>query len=100
MLALLVCVMIADLPGEETGRVAFKTRPEESRVPERFRLAPATFPYRMTQRIDTPGYTVWSVEFPSPVVTTCALVAISPLPLMTNPEPSAPWAPPKRSPPW
>src|SRR4051794_4693994 len=69
VLALLACLMFAGPPAEETGRVAFTTRPDESRVPERFRLTSETFPYRMTHRLDSPGYSVWSVRFPSPVVT-------------------------------
>jgi dienelactone hydrolase len=69
VLALLACLMLAEPPAGETGRVAFEARADESRVPERFRLASETFPYRMTRRLDAPGYSVWSVRFPSPVVT-------------------------------
>jgi dienelactone hydrolase len=66
---LLACLTVGEPPAEETGRVAFEARADEARVPERFRLASETFPYRMTRRIDSPGYSVWSVRFPSPVVT-------------------------------
>jgi len=69
MLGLIVCAALAGLPAEEVGRVDFKPGAEESNVPERFRLAPASFDFRMTPRLDTPAYSVWSVQFPSPIVT-------------------------------
>jgi dienelactone hydrolase len=69
MFALMALVLVSGLPAEERGRVDFTPRAEEAGVPERFRLSAGAFDYRMTAQLGAPGYTVWSVQFPSPVVT-------------------------------
>lgn len=69
MLGLLVGMAVAALPAEERGRVEFRAVAAEEQVPPRFRLGSATFPYEMTRRLESPGYSVWSVRFPSPIVT-------------------------------
>jgi dienelactone hydrolase len=53
----------------ERGEVAFRPSPEESSVPERFRLEAAVFPYERIPVLSTPTYTVSRLRFPSPVTT-------------------------------
>ena len=53
----------------ERGEVAFRPGPEESSVPERFRLEPANFTYELEPWIATPNYTVSRLRFPSPITT-------------------------------
>lgn len=53
----------------ERGRAEFRPTADEPRVPERFRLEPAVFPFESELRLETPRYTVQAVRFPSPVVT-------------------------------
>src|SRR5437870_10994701 len=53
----------------ERGEVAFRPGPEESSVPERFRLEPAVFSYELIPVLSTPTYTVSRLSFPSPVTT-------------------------------
>ena len=55
--------------GIERGEVAFRPGPEESSVPERFRLEPATFTYELEPVLETPRYTVSRLRFPSPITT-------------------------------
>ena len=69
MFGLIVCCAAAAAPAGESGRVDFRPTAGEAGVPEQFRLEPATFAYRMQSRLETPAYSVWSVQFPSPVVT-------------------------------
>jgi len=53
-----------------TGSVTFTPAADEPQVPERFRLAAATFPWQATAvPIDSRTVEVWDVTFPSPVVT-------------------------------
>ena len=61
-------VLIAPEPTVR-GEAAFVPTAAEAAVPERFRLAAATFPFEMTLRRERPGYRVWAVRFPSPVET-------------------------------
>src|SRR4029077_2449214 len=53
----------------ERGEVAFRPGPEESSVPDRFRLEPAVFSYELAPILSTPTYTVSRLRFPSPVTT-------------------------------
>jgi dienelactone hydrolase len=53
----------------QRGEAVFRPTPEEARVPERFRLPAAVFPFETEPRLETPGYAVLAVRFPSPVVT-------------------------------
>jgi dienelactone hydrolase len=53
----------------ERGTVTFRPGPQERSVPERFRLAPAVFEYRMQPVLETERYVVSRVTFPSPIVT-------------------------------
>jgi cephalosporin-C deacetylase-like acetyl esterase len=53
----------------ETGEVAFRPGPEESSVPERFRLEPAVFRYELEPVLAAPRYTVSRLRFPSPITT-------------------------------
>ncbi len=69
MLSLIVLGALLGLPAEETGRVHFQPGPKESDVPSRFRLEAATFDYKLARRLETPAYSVWSLQFPSPIVT-------------------------------
>jgi dienelactone hydrolase len=49
------------------GEATFRPSEAEARVPERFRLGEATFPYEMRELRRDGKYTVWAVRFPSPV---------------------------------
>ncbi len=69
MLTWIVLAALAGLPTEETGRVDFKPGVKEPDVPARFRLEAATFDYKLTKRLETSSYSVWSLQFPSPIVT-------------------------------
>jgi dienelactone hydrolase len=53
----------------ERGKVDFRPGPDESSVPELFRLEPAAFSYELDQVLATPSYTVSRLRFPSPVTT-------------------------------
>src|SRR4051794_20239991 len=53
----------------DKGEAVFRPSPDEASVPERFRLGPAVFPYEIGTILETPGYTVRAVRFPSPIVT-------------------------------
>ncbi len=53
----------------ERGEARFRPTADEGRVPEQFRLEAAVFPFETEHRLDTDGYTVMSVRFPSPIVT-------------------------------
>jgi poly(3-hydroxybutyrate) depolymerase len=68
-----VLLMISALclwPGEiERGDIAYRPGPEESSVPERFRLEPAVFAYELEPVLATPRYSVSRLRFPSPIVT-------------------------------
>lgn len=57
------------LAAVEKGEARFRATPAEARVPERFRLETATFPFEMETRLETPDYTVRAVRFPSPIAT-------------------------------
>ena len=66
----LVSAALCLLPGVvERGEVAFRPGPEESSVPERFRLGPAVFDYELVPALATTRYTVSRLRFPSPVIT-------------------------------
>jgi dienelactone hydrolase len=53
----------------ERGAVEFRPGPEESSVPERFRLERAVFSYELEPVLSTANYTVSRLRFPSPVTT-------------------------------
>jgi len=68
LLMLILSVMV--LPRAiERGEVAFRPGPEESSVPERFRLESANFTYELEPVLSTPNYTVSRLRFPSPITT-------------------------------
>lgn len=69
MFGLIVYLAVLAVPPEERGEVVFRPTAGEARVPDRFRLDAATFAYQMAPRLDSPAYSVWSVRFPSPIVT-------------------------------
>jgi dienelactone hydrolase len=67
---LLLISAVVVLPGAiERGEVMFRPGPEESSVPERFRLESANFAYELEPVISTPNYTVSRLRFPSPITT-------------------------------
>ena len=66
LLASALCLGTGEI---ERGQVAFRPGPEESSVPERFRLQSAEFTYELEPVLETPGYTVSRLRFPSPVTT-------------------------------
>jgi dienelactone hydrolase len=68
-LPLLVSVLMMALPPIERGEVEFRPGPEESSVPERFRLERAVFTYELEPVLRTPNYSVSRLRFPSPVTT-------------------------------
>ena len=53
----------------ERGEADFRPTAAEPEVPEVFRMGAAVFPFEMEERLETPGYSVFAVRFPSPVVT-------------------------------
>ncbi len=66
---LLISALIA-MPGAvERGEVVFRPGPEESSVPERFRLEPAKFTYELEPVLSTPNYRVSRLRFASPITT-------------------------------
>jgi dienelactone hydrolase len=68
-IALLIMSLMV-LPGAvERGEVSFRPGPEESSVPERFRLESANFRYELEPVLSTPNYTVSRLRFPSPITT-------------------------------
>jgi dienelactone hydrolase len=68
-LLLLVSALVV-FPGTvERGEVSFRPGPEESSVPDRFRLEPAVFSYELVSVLTTPNYTVSRLRFPSPITT-------------------------------
>src|SRR3954454_21399766 len=66
---LLLSTWVLGIGAVERGEVAFRPGPEESSVPERFRLEPAVFSYELIPVLATPAYTVSRLRFPSPVTT-------------------------------
>jgi dienelactone hydrolase len=58
-------------PRAETGTFRFAPAGDQKNVPQRYRLAAATFDYRMALRYDLPSadVSVYRVRFPSPVKT-------------------------------
>jgi dienelactone hydrolase len=67
---LIVSAALCFAPGDvERGEIAFRPGPEESTVPERFRLEPAVFAYELEPALSTPRYSVSRLRFPSPVTT-------------------------------
>ena len=68
-IVLLVSALMIASPPIERGEVVFRPGPEESSVPERFRLEPAAFSYELEPVLRTPGYTVSRLRFPSPITT-------------------------------
>jgi dienelactone hydrolase len=70
MAALLLISALCLWPGDvERGEVAFRPGPDESTVPERFRLEPAVFTYELEWVLETPRYSVSRLRFPSPIAT-------------------------------
>ena len=69
MLVLILSLALQAAPAEEMGRVEFQPTAAEASVPERFRLPASTFEYTMNRRLESPDYSVWTVRFPSPIVT-------------------------------
>ncbi|QEH37647.1 Alpha/beta hydrolase family protein [Aquisphaera giovannonii] len=51
------------------GEVAYRPSPEESSVPELFRLKPEAYRYELEPVLSTPRYTVSRLRFPSPIAT-------------------------------
>ena len=66
---LLLSALILALPPIERGVTAFRPGPEESSVPELFRLEASRFLYEMEPVLATTNYTVARVRFPSPITT-------------------------------
>jgi fermentation-respiration switch protein FrsA (DUF1100 family) len=58
---------------QEQGEVVFRPTPEESTVPELFRLEAGSFHYELETVLATPRYTVSRVRFPSPITTADAV---------------------------
>jgi dienelactone hydrolase len=69
MLEAIALSALLTLGAVERGVATFRPTAEESRVPELFRLPPAAFVYEMEPRLETSGFSVSTVRFPSPVVT-------------------------------
>jgi dienelactone hydrolase len=65
----LVFLSVLTLGAVQHGRAMFRPTADEANVPEQFRLAASEFPYETKPRLETPGYSVLAVRFPSPVVT-------------------------------
>jgi dienelactone hydrolase len=55
--------------GIERGEVSYRPGPDESSVPEQFRLDPAVFAFELESVLSTPRYSVSRLTFPSPVTT-------------------------------
>ena len=53
----------------ERGEIVYRPSPQESSVPERFRLKAETFWYELEPALATPRYTVSLLRFPSPITT-------------------------------
>ncbi len=53
----------------QEGELVFRPTPQESSVPERFRLEPDAFRYELEPVLATPRYAVSRLRFPSPVTT-------------------------------
>jgi dienelactone hydrolase len=68
-LLLLASALCLGTGGIERGDVTFRPGPEESSVPERFRLEPAVFTYELEPVLETPNYSVSRLRFPSPITT-------------------------------
>ncbi len=68
-LILLASVLCFGPGGVERGEVAFRPGPEESSVPERFRLEPSVFTYELEPVLETARYSVSRLRFPSPITT-------------------------------
>lgn len=66
---LIVVSLIGPMAAVERGEATFRPTDAEAKIPQRFRLAAATFPYELEQVRETPNYTVSRVRFPSPIVT-------------------------------
>jgi len=67
--ASLILGSILGLGAPERGEVVFQPGPSETTVPERFRLAPATFAYESTPTYEAGRYRVSTLTFPSPIET-------------------------------
>jgi len=65
---LVLCSVIV-LGSPERGNVVYLPSPQESSVPERFRLKAETFWYELEPALATPRYTVSLLRFPSPITT-------------------------------
>ena len=65
---LVLCSVIL-LGSPERGHVVYLPSPQESSVPERFRLKAETFWYELEPALATPRYTVSLLRFPSPITT-------------------------------
>ncbi|WP_435009860.1 alpha/beta hydrolase family protein [Tundrisphaera lichenicola] len=62
-------LLLAVLLTLQSGEATFHPTPDEARVPELFQLPESTFSFELEQVLDTPGYSVARLRFPSPVVT-------------------------------
>jgi dienelactone hydrolase len=62
-----------EVPAVETGAIHFKPIGSQKNVPERYRLSPHQFPYRLEKIDDRPliGVEVFHLTFPSPVESDC-----------------------------
>ncbi len=70
MVLILLASVLCFGPGAiERGEVSFRPGPEESSVPERFRLEPAVFTYELEPVLETARYSVSRLRFPSPITT-------------------------------
>jgi dienelactone hydrolase len=68
--ALIPCLLLVlGAATAEKGEVPFAPGPLEPSVPERFRMAPAVFPYELEPVFTLPRYAVSKLRFPSLVVT-------------------------------
>jgi dienelactone hydrolase len=65
----LAIVIAMSLGAIEHGEAAFRPTAAEARVPERFRLAAAVFPFERELRLETENYTVSAIRFASPITT-------------------------------
>jgi dienelactone hydrolase len=65
----LVALTIVSLGAVARGEATFRPTAQEGQVPELFRLPAASFAFETEPRLETPGYTVLALRFPSPIVT-------------------------------
>jgi dienelactone hydrolase len=61
--------LIAGMLTLQVGESTFRPTPAEARVPPLFQMTGSTFAYELEPVLETPGYSVAKLRFPSPVVT-------------------------------